>query len=311
VLGMSKQEIDRNFDEIVAFAEVERFIDTPVKRYSSGMYVRLAFAVAAHLQSEILLVDEVLAVGDAAFQKKCLGKMDSVAKEGRTVLFVSHSADSVRRLCQKAILLDQGRVVATGDTSDILARYGASLLPASRLEWPEHVLLRAPQTSPRAPFEITEIEMLDPHLRPKDRLRTWEGVTFRFHYRADEVLEGVALSLFISSSNGTIILNLSTLPEHGVILPLSAGRHIADCHIPHFPLTAGEYVLTAGLQIPYVRWLCRYDDMAQLAVHPADVFKSGVPPILARGAVATRCAWTRGPSVPAADDRQYESAAGV
>ena len=115
ILGMRKAEIDRRFDEIVAFAEIERFLDTPVKRYSSGMYVRLAFAVAAHLEPEILLVDEVLAVGDAAFQKKCLGKMGEVAREGRTVLFVSHNMATVANLCTRCILLHGGGVVVEGD----------------------------------------------------------------------------------------------------------------------------------------------------------------------------------------------------
>ncbi|RME47458.1 MAG: ABC transporter ATP-binding protein, partial [Chloroflexi bacterium] len=114
ILGMRKREIDRKFDEIVAFAEIEKFIDTPVKRYSSGMYVRLAFAVAAHLEPEILLVDEVLAVGDAAFQKKCLGKMGDVAKEGRTVLFVSHNMAAITSLCQRAIWLEEGKIKEDG-----------------------------------------------------------------------------------------------------------------------------------------------------------------------------------------------------
>lgn len=117
ILGMRKSEIDRRFDEIVAFAEVEKFIDTPVKHYSSGMYLRLAFAVAAHLEPEILLVDEVLAVGDAAFQKKCLGKMGDVAREGRTVLFVSHNMAAVRSLCSRGIVIDEGRLVLSGDVT--------------------------------------------------------------------------------------------------------------------------------------------------------------------------------------------------
>jgi lipopolysaccharide transport system ATP-binding protein len=124
VLGMMRQEIDRKFDEIVAFAEVEKFLDTPVKRYSSGMYVRLAFAVAAHLEPEILVVDEVLAVGDAAFQKKCLGKMGDVAsKEGRTVLFVSHNMAAVQSLCQKGIWLNDGQVVRFGDVTQVTSDY--------------------------------------------------------------------------------------------------------------------------------------------------------------------------------------------
>lgn len=123
ILGMSREEIKRKFDEIVAFAEIEKFLDTPVKRYSSGMYVRLAFAVAAHLEPEILVVDEVLAVGDAEFQNKCLGKMDEVAKGGRTVLFVSHNMAAISRLCSKAILLRSGKVEISGSTEDAIARY--------------------------------------------------------------------------------------------------------------------------------------------------------------------------------------------
>ncbi|MEM3433755.1 MAG: ABC transporter ATP-binding protein, partial [Candidatus Methanomethyliaceae archaeon] len=123
ILGMKKAEIDRYFDEIVEFAEIEKFLDTPVKRYSSGMYVRLAFAVAAHLQPEILLVDEVLAVGDAAFQKKCLGKMGDVAREGRTVLFVSHNMEAIRRLCEQAILLECGKLRRWGEVESVISDY--------------------------------------------------------------------------------------------------------------------------------------------------------------------------------------------
>jgi lipopolysaccharide transport system ATP-binding protein len=124
ILGMSRAEIRKKFDEIVAFAEVEKFLDTPVKRYSSGMYVRLAFAVAAHLEPEILIIDEVLAVGDAEFQKKCLGKMEDVSsKEGRTVLFVSHNMNVIRSLCPSAIMLSAGKIIATGKTNDVVEKY--------------------------------------------------------------------------------------------------------------------------------------------------------------------------------------------
>jgi lipopolysaccharide transport system ATP-binding protein len=124
ILGMSKREIDAKFDEIVAFSEVEKFLDTPVKRYSSGMYVRLAFAVAAHLESEILIVDEVLAVGDSTFQKKCLGKMEEVSHNlGKTILFVSHSIETVLRLCNKGLLLEKGMIKATGDMNSVARAY--------------------------------------------------------------------------------------------------------------------------------------------------------------------------------------------
>jgi lipopolysaccharide transport system ATP-binding protein len=123
---MKKAEIERKFNEIIAFAEIEKFMDTPVKRYSSGMYVRLAFAVAAHLEPEILLVDEVLAVGDAAFQKKCLGKIGDVAKEGRTVLFVSHNMGAMQNLCSRAFLIDQGQLVLSGETRKVVSSYLAN-----------------------------------------------------------------------------------------------------------------------------------------------------------------------------------------
>jgi lipopolysaccharide transport system ATP-binding protein len=123
ILGMKKAEIDRRFDEIVAFAEVEKFIDSPVKRYSSGMYVRLAFAVAAHLEPEIMMVDEVLAVGDVQFQKKCLGRMSDVGKEGRTVLFVSHNMSALQNLCHRALWLSSGRIVGDGESSLIVSNY--------------------------------------------------------------------------------------------------------------------------------------------------------------------------------------------
>lgn len=135
VLGMTRREVRRKFDEIVAFAGVERFIDTPVKRYSSGMYVRLAFAVAAHLDSDILITDEVLAVGDIEFQKKCLGKMSQVAHDGRTVLFVSHNIGSVSALCQKAIRLEQGQIAAAGDVRSVTESYLESAAPASAAAW--------------------------------------------------------------------------------------------------------------------------------------------------------------------------------
>lgn len=138
ILGMKRDEIDRKFDEIVDFAEVERFIDTPVKHYSSGMYLRLAFAVAAHLEPEILLVDEVLAVGDAAFQRKCLNKMEGVGQQGRTVLFVSHNMPAITRLCERAILLDEGRVIQDGLASQVVSTYlGSDLGTTAAREWPD------------------------------------------------------------------------------------------------------------------------------------------------------------------------------
>src|SRR5262249_438589 len=136
ILGMSKREIKQKFDEIVAFAEVEKFLSTPVKHYSSGMYVRLAFSVAAHLEPEILLVDEVLAVGDASFQKKCLGKMGQVSRAGRTILFVSHNVTAIKALCNRAVLLRDGAVAVSGPVADVLSDYLAGIASAtSAMHW--------------------------------------------------------------------------------------------------------------------------------------------------------------------------------
>jgi len=154
ILGMRKAEIDRKFDEIVAFSEVERFLDTPVKRYSSGMYVRLAFAVAAHLEPEILIIDEVLAVGDHAFQKKCLGKIQDVASsDGRTVLFVSHNMGALAQLCQRGVLLEQGRVTTVGPVRDVIQSYLRSSL--------DHNTARARfSADPTKPAQFNSAEIL-------------------------------------------------------------------------------------------------------------------------------------------------------
>lgn len=166
ILGMSRAEIRQKFDEIVAFAEIERFLDTPVKRYSSGMYVRLAFAVAAHLEPEILIVDEVLAVGDAQFQKKCLGKMEDVSRnDGRTILFVSHNMGIVSQLCNKAFLLKQGRIIATGKAKEIIDTYvsaaetGNAVYKASGAEKPNQFLqifTSSADNAPRSDFAFNE-----------------------------------------------------------------------------------------------------------------------------------------------------------
>ncbi len=167
ILGMSRAEIRSKFDEIVAFAEVEQFIDTPVKRYSSGMYVRLAFAVAAHLEPEILIIDEVLAVGDASFQKKCLGKMRNVSADGRTVLFVSHNMAAVRTLCPRALLLERGGIARLGDVNSVVTSYlQEGRGSASEREWPnpaeapgnQHVRLGAVRVRPPANHSVISID---------------------------------------------------------------------------------------------------------------------------------------------------------
>jgi len=159
VLGMRKKEIEKKFDEIVNFAEIEKFIDTPVKRYSSGMYVRLAFAVAAHLEPEVLLVDEVLAVGDIAFQKKCLGKMEDVAKGGRTVIFVSHNMGAIRNLCNNAIWLDNGGIKKKGPVDEVIRDYEESQL--KHLDEFSYIVERNPEDVKHKSFYFSRVEILN------------------------------------------------------------------------------------------------------------------------------------------------------
>jgi lipopolysaccharide transport system ATP-binding protein len=234
ILGMTRAEIRRKFDEIVAFAEVEKFIDTPVKRYSSGMYVRLAFAVAAHLEPEILVVDEVLAVGDTEFQKKCLGKMSEVAGGGRTVLFVSHNMPAVARLCRRCLLLDAGRLVKDGEASAVTSRYLVS---------------NTGTTAAR--------EWLDPDLRPGDnvaRLRrvhvgqggkTADTVDIRYPVDIEfsyDVLRGdvkLISSIALFNSEGTLLFCSGDInaiaPE-----PRCQGLYTSICRIPGNLLNEGQ-----------------------------------------------------------------------
>ena len=263
ILGMSKAEIKKKFDEIVAFAEVEQFLDTPVKRYSSGMYVRLAFAVAAHLEPEILVVDEVLSVGDVAFQTKCLGKMQDVGADGRTVLYVTHNLASMTNLCRRGILLHQGRLVedttAERATSVYLqqASSGATADP--------HVLFASPQLSGDE-YSIVRVEMLDAHDRPKSILRPMEFVKFRIWYTVPGSCPQGSILLEVVSSEGVVALKLETNPA--VIRPLHTpkGLHFADCCVKSLPLIDGRYTLGLGLAIYGVRLLTWVSHAAMLLI---------------------------------------------
>ncbi|HXK60297.1 MAG TPA: ABC transporter ATP-binding protein [Acidobacteriota bacterium] len=176
VLGMRKEEIDRKMEEIVSFAEVGDFLDTPIKHYSSGMYVRLAFSIAAHLEPEILLVDEVLAVGDAAFQRKCLGKMDDVCKEGRTVLFVSHNMGLIESICERGILLESGRVAKQGDIREVVSTY------LKTIEDQQHVpLLARTDRRGKAMSQVAKFEILDENNNLLTALRSGGPARFRVH----------------------------------------------------------------------------------------------------------------------------------
>ena len=199
ILGMSKREIERKFDEIVAFAEIEKFIDTPVKYYSSGMYVRLAFSVAAHLEPEILLVDEVLAVGDVAFQRKCLGRMGDVAKHGRTILFVSHSMAAIAALCKSAIVLDQGCIKAIGPSQQAIDQYLVGAMDRhSTLYNMEGVPRVYPELSMQVEFLTLELEGFPGKLVPADA-----DLCLRMTVRGNQAVSSFRFSLTIHGVDGT------------------------------------------------------------------------------------------------------------
>ena len=262
ILGMSKEEISRKFDEIVEFAEVERFLDTPVKRYSSGMYVRLAFAVAAHLEPDILIVDEVLAVGDAPFQKKCMGKMKEAGKEGRTVLFVSHNLTAIRTLCDRAILLEHGNLIADSDPSAVIARYTneeAGVVFAR--EWPEE--RTAPQN---ASAVLKSISLCDDRGSPLGVLSTDAGFNVEVAYRVKQDGASVGLTLILHDGADTCVFcSISNHEPNWYGKPMPAGTYKSVCRIPPNLLNNGWFRIGLNLfakgftDVQFVRDAVRFE----------------------------------------------------
>ncbi len=255
ILGMSKGEIDRKFDEIVDFSGVERFIDTPVKRYSSGMYVRLAFAVAAHLEPEILLVDEVLAVGDAEFQKKCLGKMEDVAKEGRTVLFVSHNMGAIRGLCTRGVLLSEGKVSVDGTSEKAVSYYLSqatierAVATADEIETRmEGVILK---NNPHVRF--VEIRMIDASGESKQSFSSDEPIFVKITFRCLKVVHDLRIIFQLTDEKDTLLLlsqqvdgsDLAMTFEH-----LEEGIYEAICEIPPNLLGGKTFFVSIHLECP-------------------------------------------------------------
>ncbi|MCX7140580.1 MAG: ABC transporter ATP-binding protein [Proteobacteria bacterium] len=285
ILGMSRREIQRKFDEIVAFAEVDDFLDTPVKRYSSGMYVRLAFAVAAHLESEVLLVDEVLAVGDMRFQDKCLGKMESVSSSGRTVLFVSHNLDSIRKLCLKGIFLEQGRLNDVDDIESIVENYVAQYRHA------ESSSIIDIEDVPSDQFSVKRIEILNAAKTKPLAVKTWDDAVFRIYFNSPHPIESGSVVLKITSLTGSTLALLSTQPDQQFSIPFRKGENVVDCRVSRFPLSAGQYLIGAGLAIPNREWLSRSFEAGVFTVHNSDVYNSGMAPNSQRYQIAMDAKW--------------------
>lgn len=242
ILGMKRVEIDRKFDEIVAFSEVEKFIDTPVKRYSSGMYLRLAFAVAAHLEPEILVVDEVLAVGDAEFQRKCLGKMTDVAREGRTVLFVSHNMSAILRLTEETLLLEKGQLALRAPTTEAVDYYMASSFSKTgERRWDADEI-----PSQAAPFKPISFRVCDNSGRVVDTVRSTDPVHLEVEYLLDAEITGLRVGFYMMTARGEYVFTSFDTDDPEKFEEFGSrpsGYYVSRCTIPADLLNEGRYIL--------------------------------------------------------------------
>jgi len=261
ILGMRKAEIERKFDQIVAFAEIAKFIDTPVKRYSSGMYVRLAFAVAAHLEPEILLVDEVLAVGDAAFQKKCLGKMGDVAKEGRTVLFVSHNMAAVSTLCTSAFLLDEGSKLFDGPTMETIRQYFESVQSTSS-EW------IAPVSSERERISLRAVRVKDTSGRVRVDFTNQEPIVIEIDVDIKEWIPYLKVGFDLDVGWGAKVFTTFHNDVHDLINQedFQEGTYQFQAVIPHRLLNSNVYYVSPCAGIHRREWIFRGEKVVQFTV---------------------------------------------
>jgi lipopolysaccharide transport system ATP-binding protein len=283
ILGMSRADVSRRFDEIVDFAEVERFIDTPVKHYSSGMYMRLAFSVAAHLEPEVLVVDEVLAVGDAQFQRKCLGAMSRAGDGGRTVLFVSHNMSALQSLCRLGLLLEGGRLTYFGSAAEAIDRYlgDVAMHGQTRVDLARH---------PGRPSGMRPVLRSLAVRSARDHVRTGEELTFEIGFDTGTLELDYAV-VAINSTRGERIATVGTHMSRfdGVL----RGRGILECRLPQLPLAEGEYrvLVAVGTRMP-MQNVDMIEDALQFRVELGDYFGTGSVVQPAQGYLALRSDWT-------------------
>jgi lipopolysaccharide transport system ATP-binding protein len=245
ILGMTRAEVRRKFDEIVAFAEVDKFLDTPVKRFSTGMYLRLAFAVAAHLDPDVLIVDEVLAVGDAAFQKKCLGKLEEVGRSGRTVLFVSHNMGAIDAVCDTAILLEAGRIVARGNAKDVTSQYLRQAESA-------HLTRLAGMQHPHFRFESVSTRLDDGE--PAAWIDRDRAFAIEMGFRVSEPVRGVEIGLALmrgETREPLVCTALTDSPEHRDARDFQPGEYAARLLVPAGFLLPGTYYVSLFAHAPF------------------------------------------------------------
>ena len=279
ILGMSRSEIESKLDQIISFSQLEEFIDTPVKRYSSGMYVRLAFAVAAHLQPEILLIDEVLAVGDAEFQKKCLGKMGEVSRAGRTVLFISHNITAIESLCDRCLLLEGGTMLANGRTDEVVAGYLASIAPQ---ESGTVSLMNHQGRSGRSDHSMTSVTLAADGVEPASAIRMGGRLAIKVGFDCAGPVSP-KLGIVIKNSNGVAIFDCNSFIG-GYHFEERIASGTISCMVNDLPLVPGVY----SIDLRFGDGLLDSDivhDAISLEVLPADVFGTGHVPNPGRGVI--------------------------
>jgi lipopolysaccharide transport system ATP-binding protein len=275
IMGMDRREIQRKFDEIVDFSGVEQFVDTPVKRYSSGMYVRLAFAVAAHLEPEILVVDEVLAVGDAEFQKKCLGKMSDVAHQGRTVLFVSHNMAAVQRLCERCIYLSSGKIVLDSDTQKTVEFYLKNTLQVNSQESPEESLQEIIKNlPPDTTFRLNSIRLTQKGQPTDGRVLNGLPLDISIDYEVLQPTVGLRVFFDLCDAERNILFRSFHDEQSDGIPKMETGRYISKVSIPADFLSPLKYELVFHAGIHKVRWII--PDGIRVAIDVASTGKFNV-----------------------------------
>jgi len=250
ILGMSKDEVRRKFNEIVEFAEIEQFVDTPVKRYSSGMYVRLAFAVAAHLDPEILLVDEVLAVGDIEFQKKCLGKMGDVTKEGRTILFVSHNMQAILGLTRQAIHIEKGQIVDSGDTAEVVDRYFASMKRFIQGGFVD--LSTVKKDGGDQTIRFTSICLRNKDNEVTSKFSPGEAIFLEIGFESDLRADALEIGFAVKIMEGAYLF-VSSSSERSKFFPVKKGKYKVQTCISPNHLNPGNYFITLGTTYKVLR----------------------------------------------------------
>jgi lipopolysaccharide transport system ATP-binding protein len=260
ILGMGKQEISSKFDEIVAFAELEKFIDTAVKHYSSGMYVRLAFAVAAHLEPEILFVDEVLAVGDASFQKKCLGKMGDISRSGRTIVFVSHNMGAITQLCSRCLLIEEGEIIMAGSPTGVIAQY----LSANQSNDGQACL--NPEANPKSSVVMGRVWIAGKDGIPTGSVGVNDGFQIGVQVLARQNVRGVELSFRVDNSMHQPVFTSNLSDSGGEVISLEAGEHAFLIEVPGALLAPDTYSLQVAAHRPNVEILDLHEHVLSFRV---------------------------------------------